>query len=446
MQINDIEILRKIVAPRQIINAGRFAGVSGFSLDSRTIKRGEVFFAVKGTHCDGHDFMAAAAEKGAALIVAEHYPVTITVPVMVVNDAMAALKAVCAWLRREKNPRVFAVTGSVGKTTTKEMLHFLLQGQGAVCKNYKTENNLFGVAKTILSLKDEKILVMEVGTNAPGEIRELAEIVYPDVGVITFIKPVHLEKLKSLPGILREKSDLLRVNPAVTAVLNRDDRYLRAIDFCRDIRWYGVKKHDGLWARPVKGVSSFLVNGKLPLTLKTPMADFIYNALAALQAAMVGGVSLEDGVARLNAFDAFGDGRLAREKIGELLVVNDAYNANPYAVARSLAALKSYPQKKIVVLGDMLELGPRSPLYHSGLSRDIIKNDIAYCLLLGEAMRALEKRLKACGYKNVVHFDSHEEAARFAQKLTAGAPGDYLLFLKGSRRMQLEKIAQFLRD
>jgi UDP-N-acetylmuramoyl-tripeptide--D-alanyl-D-alanine ligase len=451
MRIDDLNTLTKILSPLKILNPEKFKKSSGFSIDSRSIKKNEIFVAVKGTLVNGHDFIEAAVKNGAGLVIAERCPCNTDIPVLLVEDSLEAAKQICCYIRAKANPMVFAITGSVGKTTAKEMLYFLLKEKYRVFKNHKTENNIFGVIKTFFALRDEDILVMELGTNAPGEIAELAQIVRPDIGIITFIKPVHLEKLKSLSGIYKEKTALLKVDQQVKAVLNADDPYLRKVKFCKKIVWYGINGKRGIWAKPVdasRAGSHFLVQGKYTLTLHTPFRNFIYNVLAVIAAASFKKLSIEYCVKRLNKFKEFPASRMETQNLNNIMVINDAYNANPYAVEQALAAIKDYPQKKIVVLGDMFELGKKTLAYHEGLAHDVIKNKFEYCCLIGENMRALYKKLKEKKYTNVFHFTDHAKIAGFIKKITAKSrvKDEYLVFLKGSRRMKLEKVIEYLKD
>jgi len=449
MRIDDLNTLTKILSPGKMFNLEKFKGSSGFSIDSRAIKDGEIFVAIKGTLVDGHDFITAAIKNGAGAIIAERSPDNLNIPVLLVKDSLEAAKKICGYIRKKADPFVFAITGSVGKTTTKEMLYFLLKEKYSVFKNHKTENNVFGVIKTFFALGDQEILVMELGTNAPGEINDLARIVMPDVGVITFVKPVHLEKLKSLKGIYEEKSALLRVNKKIKAVLNADDRYLNKIRFCKDAFWYGIKKKRGLWAKKIKSSregSFFLVQNKYPLKLNTPFYNFIYNALGAIAAAGLKKITLDYAVKRLSVFNEFPDSRMEEIEFKNLLIVNDAYNANPYAISQALLAIKPYPYKKIIVLGDMFELGVKTKAYHEGLAKDILQNDFDYCCLVGGHMRALYNKLKRKGYKHAHHFASRQKIADFIKKTSGTAEEKFLIFLKGSRRMQLEKVIEYLKD
>ena len=445
MLITDFKHLENLIQPEKIYNIYHFKPIERFSIDSRSIKEGEAFIALKGQHYDGHDFIAEAIKKGARLIISQKdVPNKGNVPFFLVEDSMKSFKRIVAYIRKEKDPFVYVISGSVCKTTTKDMLAFLLEGNIPVLKNCKTENNIFGIGKTILSLADEKILVLELGTNHPGEIKELAQIANPDCGILTFIKPVHLEGLGSLQGIFEEKISMLRVNPKIQAVLNRDDSYLRKVNLCRNTYWFGKGKNNHLYGRLLTNdlrECVFLVQEKFKLTLASGFDGFLYNALAALLGASLLDLTLERLVEKMNKFKSFAPQRMHPQKVGNFIFLNDAYNANPYSFRQALSSLRRYPCKKIAVVGDMLELGKKSEYYHRALARDIISTNFDYVFTFGEYMAHLKDRLKTLGYNKVHHCVSHDEIARFIEeKAVAGQ----LIFLKGSRRMALEKVIDSL--
>lgn len=447
MTISDFTLLKKILRPKRIYNLYYFKPVEGFSLDSRTLKKGNVFVALKGKYKDGYQFIKEAKEKGASLIIAERefFLDGLKIPYFVVEDSLEAIKKITRYIIKKKRPFVYAITGSVGKTTTKEMLCFLLEEKFKVHKNYHTENNLLGVAKTVFDLKDEKILILELGTNSLGEIRDLSELIFPKVGIITFIKPTHLEGLKTLKNIYEEKTSLLKVNPNIKAVLNKDDPYLRKVDFCKKIYWFGKSKDCHLYARFLKRDfknSFFLIQDKFLLKLPLQFEGFIFNILAAILGAHLKGIPFKKLVERMNNFCRYPWGRMEMKRIKGFLILNDAYNSNPFSFKESLKIVERFPQQKIAIIGDMLELGEKSIYYHKILASTLIRAGIKYCLLMGKFTFYLKEELKRMGYKKVFHFSSHKKVAQFIKK---NAKKDFLIFLKGSRKMELEKIIAFLK-
>jgi UDP-N-acetylmuramoyl-tripeptide--D-alanyl-D-alanine ligase len=449
--ITDFRILERILKPKEVRNIYYFKPIKGFSMDSRSIKKQQAYIAIKGKHHDGNKFIKSAVLKGANFVIAQNYiPTKPRVPFYIVDDTCQALAAIANYIREKKKPFVYGITGSIGKTTTKEMLSFLLEPYFKVLKNKKTENNLLGVGKTILCLQDEKVMILELGTNMKGEIRELAQISRPDIGIITFIKPVHLEGLGSLKGILKEKTSLLEGNPKIKAVLNSDDPYLAKVKNQNKIYWFGSNKGSNLWARLVKRADSnslFLIQNKYKLTLPFHYEEFITNSLAAILGAHLLGIPLADLVGRMSSFCNWPAMRMQMQELNGFFILNDAYNANPYSLTKALESLRNYSFKKIAVIGDMLELGKKSIYYHKLLASSIIKNNIDYCLTIGDHTVHLSNRLKELGYPGAFHFSSHSSIARFISKKAEreNPLKRYLIFLKGSRKMELEKVIDYLR-
>lgn len=453
MIISEYEQLERIIQPEKICNIRLFKPITGFSLNSRSINPNQAFFAVRGKHCDGHDFIQMAVDKGAVFIIAEKYVKTIPkVSFFIVEDTYKSLEKVSAYIRKKNKCIVYGITGSIGKTTTKEILSFLLEPYFKVLKNFKTENNIFGVAKTIFSLTDEKILILELGTNAKGEIEQLGKMSSPDIGIITFIKPVHLEGLKDLKGVFKEKVSFIGVNPKMKVILNRGDVYLRKIKSSSNIYWFGKDKKNYLSfvrASTNDNGSVFMIQGKYELRLPKHLDIFIVNFLAAISGAHILGIPLKCLVERANLFKEFPDMRMNMIESNGLYILNDAYNANPFALREALRSLKSYPFKKIAVIGDMLELGNKSIYYHESVANEVIKNNFEYCLTYGDYCVYLTDKLKKIGFKKTKHFNSHKEIVKFIKDIInfkSCRREKYLIFLKGSRNMELEKVVQGLID
>ncbi len=458
MEITDHTLLARIVKPYQMRGLYHFRPVSSFSIDSRSLTPGQGFIAIKGKFHDGHDYIVEAVAKGASLIISQRSPnanqggaaAIARLPYYLVDDTYRALGELCHFIRRSKKLFVVGITGSVGKTTTKEMLVFLLNARQAPASNQGTENNFLGLAKTILAVKDQKSMVVELGANHPGEIQSLADVCQPDLGIITYIKPVHLEGLKSLREIYQEKISLFAAHPRMKAVLNRDDPYLCRTRLARKIYWYGKSKTCDLWASVLKrqdGLTFFRLQGKHLLSLPTYREYFISNALAAILTAHLLGFSIEESAERMSRFDNYLSMRMEMQRRKGLLVVNDAYNANPYACVQALRALRTYPGRKIAVLADMLELGPKSALYHKMLAPELIKNRFDCCLTFGRDSAYLQEQLRSLGFRQAFHLSSYRAIARFI-KLRSRQRGNRadacLVFLKGSRKMGLEKVLEYL--
>jgi len=442
-RIMQFKELIQAVRPQEIINAHSCRDIRGFSIDSRTLTLGECFIAIKGVKFDGHDFIDEALRRGAGVVVSERNCASSCSDTcsLIVDDTIQAMARITRYLRKQKNPSVVAITGSVGKTTTKEMVAGVLKGQSSLLTNRGTENNIFGLAKTLFQLRDERILILELGTNHPGEIGQLTDIALPDVGVIMFIKPVHLEGLRSSQAVFREKISLLK-DRRTLAVLNGDDAYLRT---CRrkKVIWFGRKKENDIFAQ-ARGYNEheacFLINGKYRLRLKQA-PFFIYNALAAAAVGVLRGEDLKDCVDRLNDFDNFPCMRMERVRKKGFTFINDAYNSNPFSLKEALRTLRSYPEDKIGIIGDMKELGVRSPHYHRHIAPEVMRCNFKYVLTIGEHTPYLQRRLKDLGHKRALHFSSCDEVVQF---IKGKLDSHYLFFLKGSRVMRLEKIIQGL--
>ena len=451
MLISELKTLKSVILPHRVYNSGNFKHLKGFSLDSRSIGKNYAFIALKGKYTDGHEFIQEAAQRGASCIIAERFvPTKQKVCFFLVKNSYDVLSSVVAYIRKKRRLFVYAITGSIGKTTTKEILSFLLEPHTSLAKSIKTENNILGLGKTFFALKNEKVLVVELGTNAKGEIGMLARACTPDVGIITHIKPVHLKGLGNLKGVLAEKTSLFKANQKMKLVLNRDDPYLAKIKTKRKVYWFGRDRSDDFFASLVKrenGYSFFLIKGKYPLSLPTYKESFITNYLAAISAAGLFGIPLKKLMQTLHEFQSFPPMRMEMKELNGFTVVNDAYNSNPYSFKEALKGISGCGLKKIAIVADMLELGAKSAYYHRQLAGHILRSGFDYCLTFGQYTLYLEDELKKRGYKKAIHFNSHKDIADFINKkikLRIGPKKRLLIFLKGSRSMELEKVLNYL--
>ncbi|MCX5686238.1 MAG: UDP-N-acetylmuramoyl-tripeptide--D-alanyl-D-alanine ligase [Candidatus Omnitrophica bacterium] len=425
--------------------------LSKISTDSRTIKKGQIFIALKGPNFDGNEFVEDVFRKGAVGAIVSVLGSRFSVlgkTIISVEDTTKAMQDIAACHRRKFKIPVIAVTGTNGKTTVKEMMAAVLSKKFNVLKNAGTENNHIGVPQTLLKLKpSHDICILELGTNHKGEIRSLAGIARPTIAVITNIGPSHLEFLSDLEGVYEEKKEVLEFLDVKTglAVINGDDKYLSKIKKEGiDILRYGFKTSNDFCARalkPAKNNIIFVVNNKMVYELNLCGTHNIYNALAAIALAGRFGISYKP--AREALFDYVPvKMRLDINRLNGIDIINDSYNSNPLSMDSALEALKYYPAKaKWVVSADMLELGRHSVRFHKLIGERIAKADVSGLLTFGALSRHTSSQAMRSGMRRdrLWHCSSHDEIADILKK--TARPGDAVL-LKGSRGMKMENVLE----
>jgi UDP-N-acetylmuramoyl-tripeptide--D-alanyl-D-alanine ligase len=442
------------------------AVATGYSIDSRTINLGEVFFAVRGERMDGHDFLGQAFENGAiaAVVSREKIPAlgasvaasvharpprtygTTQSTLIPVEDTLLALQLLAQAVRRLWARPLIAVTGSAGKTTTKEAIAHVLSTRFRVHKSEGNFNNHFGLPLMLLKLQPEHdCAVVEMGMSHLGEITALAQIAQPDTGVVTNVAPVHLEFFKDIAEIARAKYELIESLPqSGTAVLNADDEFVSQFgrDFKGKVITYGLAPHANVRAENVQskgeqGSVFDVVAGNLRQRAVLPLVGShnIHNALAAIAVALEHEITLPEAVASL-ATMAAADKRGQVVRIGNITVINDCYNSNPKALAAMVNALAEMPAKRrIVVAGEMLELGPQGETMHCESGQHIAKKGID--VLVG--VRGLaEKMVDAAKQKGMrAEFLANADAA--GEWLARETREGDVVLLKASRGVKLEK-------
>jgi UDP-N-acetylmuramoyl-tripeptide--D-alanyl-D-alanine ligase len=428
------------------------AKVKTVGADSRTIKKTDAFIAICGEKFDGHQFIKDALQKGVKVIVVSR-PVQCPahISVIEVTDTTKALGLIAAWHRARFLIPVIAVTGSAGKTTTKELITAVLGRKYKVLKNVKTENNQFGVSQTLLRLNEShQAVVLETGTNHRGEILWLAEIIKPTVVVFTNVGESHLEGLGSPQGVYEEKISLLKYLSSKGAVIfNADDQYLSAISRVKISGkkiTYSCDKVSAYQAKNVtvdrKNQIQFRFNRR-KFILKSPARHNVYNALAAIACAeylKVNGVQVQKV---LQSFK-FSSGRMEIRKSDGMWVINDTYNANPVSFRSAVRTLHEFQgaKRRILICGDMLELGDQSKALHRNLGELIARSAINYVLTIGEHVHEMAQGLKSLNHKvKVLNFNSLAEMENYLKGFIQ--PKDVVL-LKASRRIKLEKLVEFL--
>ena len=429
--------------------------VTGVSIDSRSLEVGETFFAIRGHRLDGHAFVKDAAARGASCLVVHHLPdeIPLHVPVILVDDTTRALGRLAAFHRSRFSAPLVAVTGSNGKTTTKEMVAAVLAALGPVLKSVASFNNQWGLPLTLLKLRSEhQAIVVELGANRRGEIATLAGIARPSVGIVTTVAAAHTEFFESLEEVQREKAALVRaIPPGGSVILNADDARVRAMasETRCPVLFYGVSAEADVRAlepidETVDGVSFTLAirDARSPVRLAFAGRHNVGNALAGAAAGTALGLSLPaivEGLERARPLK----GRCVWRRAGAVRILDDTYNANPAAVEAALAVLDRARSagRILVALGDMLELGAMAEAAHREVGRKAAQLGAVEFVGVGPLARHAVAGAREAGLTESHHAGTTEDAVALLLKRLA--PGDYLL-VKGSRGMRMERVVDAL--
>ncbi len=429
--------------------------VSGVSIDSRSLDVGEAFFAIKGHRLDGHAFLSDAAGRGAACLVVHNLSDAIPagVSLVLVDDTTQALGRLASFHRSRFDLPVVAVTGSNGKTTTKEMVAAVLGTRWVVLKSAGSFNNQWGVPLTLLNLAAEhRAVVLEVGTNQPGEIRHLADLCRPTVAVVTAVAPVHTESFETLDGVVAEKVALVRaIPPEGAVVLNGDDARVRAMAEEARARVLFAGLGADCRVRAVgaveQGVGETVFTLEIEGRRRRVRLGFsgrhnVSNALVSAGAAVALGLSLEEIAAGLEVARPV-KGRLIWRRAGSIRILDDTYNANPASVRAAFDAARAAggSGRLLVALGDMLELGEMAPAAHREVGRLAVQRGAAEFVGVGSLMRLAVEEARTLGLLESHHVETPEDAAVLLMKRLA--PGDTVL-VKGSRGMRMERVVDGL--
>jgi UDP-N-acetylmuramoyl-tripeptide--D-alanyl-D-alanine ligase len=429
--------------------SAREADACGYSIDSRTVGPGQLFFAVKGERWDGHDFVEQALEKGAAAAVVrmdqlDRYPRKARL--LAVEDTLTSLQTLATAVRKLWGKPLIAVTGSAGKTTTKEAIAHVLSARFRVLKSEGNFNNHFGLPLMLLKLEPEyDLAVIEMGMSHAGEIRALARIAQPEIGVVTNVAAVHLEFFDSLAGIARAKYELVESLPASgTAVLNADDEYVSQFGrgFKGKVVMYGTRatadvRAEKVQSKGAQGTEFDVVVGGVREHATLPLVGEhnVLNALAATAVGLERGLKPSEVIAALSTLQA-ADKRGQVLQVGNITVINDCYNSNPKALEAmvdALAAMKA--RRRIVVAGEMLELGPAGEEMHRQAGQHVADRKID--LLLG--VRGLAQAAVDAARRAGIRAEFVELPEQAGEWLAREAREGDVVLLKASRGVKLEK-------
>lgn len=438
--------------------------VTGYSIDSRTLRAGDLFFAIRGPRFDGHQFVAPALERGAAGVVVEQGFYAAAPPgqrpsLIPVANTHQALTELARQVRRKWGKTLVAITGSTGKSTTKEMLAAILSQKLCVLRSPGNLNNEFGLPLALLALEPQHdVAVMELAMSSAGEIARLASLADPQIGVVTNVTAAHLQFFDSVDAIARAKRELIdylaSTGPGATAVLNEDDERVRGFsdNFPGKVLTFGFSPRADFRAIEVAtaGLTTTVKvsepDGEFEFSLPLPGRHNVQNALAARAASANFGISADQARTALSQFKNLHQRSEILTLPGEITVMNDCYNSNPLAMERMLETLAAWPgaQRRIVVAGEMLELGPTAPQLHREIGCKCASSGVEWVIgVQGNAQHIVAGAIE-CGIDaaRTRFFADAPSAGEFCRSLIA--PGDVVL-VKGSRGVHLETVIELLR-
>jgi len=426
--------------------------ISGISIDSRTAKSGDLFFAIVGDNFNAHQFVADVLQQQVmAVVVSKKWYNTNSLSgnFVVVDDTLTALQEAAHCFRLKFKFPFLGITGSNGKTTTKEMIADVLSQKFAVLKNKGNLNNHVGVPLTLFTLKDSyELAIIEMGSNHFGEIKRLAEISEPEFGLITNIGPAHLEFFGTVEGVAREKTELWHVveNKNGVSFVNIDDAHLaKRIPRSGTVITYGFDEHADIKGEYLSvdetGAPKFRVLNT-EIKLKVTGMHNIYNALAAVAVGLEFNVNVNQIKQTLEDFVSASK-RMEVIKHNGLVIINDSYNSNLLSAQSALNTLAQMKTngRRIAVLSDMLELGAASESHHIQVGDLVARLRIDYLLTYGPFSRFTHEQALKTGLRTAIHFDTKMELIKYLHKLIKQ---EDVVLIKGSRGMAMERVTETL--
>lgn len=420
--------------------------LDGVSTDTRSLSGGELFIALRGPNFDGHDFVSKAMEKGVAAVMVDHQQ-DLAIPQLIVSDTRLAMGQLARAWREKFNIPVFAITGSNGKTTVKEMLASILSGQGEVHATKGNLNNDIGVPLTLFKLgKQHTSAVIEMGANHLGEIEYLVDMAKPDVAIITNAAAAHLEGFGSLQGVAKAKGEIYAgLSSEGVAIVNADDQFAslwRDIVKTRQKIEFGLENDCDVSAEfkpTVNGNETIIKTVQAEIKINLPLLGRhnVMNALAATAAALAVKVSpdiIKHGLENMHAVP----GRLqAKPGVHESRIIDDTYNANPASLKAALTVLQGFKGDHFLALGDMAELGHGEEELHRQVGQDARQLGVDRLYTLGELAKHAANEFGEQAYS----FDAHDS---MVAALNKDLHKEATLLVKGSRRMRMERVVEAL--
>lgn len=428
--------------------------VSSITTDSRQAADGCLFVAVKGERVDGHSFIPSVFEQGALCVISERELEDAAGAWIQVESSLQAVKDMAEFYRQQLDIRVVGITGSVGKTSTKEVIASVLAEKYKVLKTLGNFNNELGLPLTVFRLREEhQVAVLEMGISDFGEMHRLSKIARPDVCVMTNIGQCHLENLKDRDGILRAKSEIFDyLSEKGAVILNGDDDKLSTIKEVKGIRpvFFGVESGREIYAdeikpRGLKGIQCRIHAGEESFSVQIPIPGrhMVLNALAATAVGITMGLNVEQIKAGIEKLQSLG-GRFHIIEKGGMFIIDDCYNANPVSMKASLDVLRDAEHRKVAILGDMFELGENAAELHAGVGCHAAKNEIDLLICVGEASRHMaEAAFQTGGCGEVLQVPTLASLLEVLPKLVQA---DDTILVKASHGMHFEKVVERLTE
>lgn len=427
--------------------------VKGFSRDSREIKQGDIYVGIKGENFDGNSYYKQALKNGAiGCIIEEHYEKNIdtasTKNIIIVKDSIKALQDIATYRRNQYNIPVVAVTGSVGKTSTKDIIANTLAQKYKVLKTEGNKNNHIGLPLTILELENQEIITVEMGMNHLGEISVLTNIAKPNVCVITNVGTAHIGNLGSRENILKAKLEILEgMDENGTVVINNDNdllhKWAEENKSNYNIITYGIHNSSDYMAHNIKEKETSVeydINLKgetYNITVPVSGEPFVYNSLCAMAVAEICNIEIDQAIKGIANFELTKK-RMEITKKDGITIINDSYNASYDSMKAALEYLKlTTGNRKIAVLGDMLELGDFEQELHEKVGEEVAKNNIDILITIGERAKHIANKAQEMGIKNIYNYTNNEDATKGIKEVLN--EGDTVLF-KASNSMKLSEI------
>lgn len=416
--------------------------IKNIKVDSRKIEKNDVFLAI----ALGHNYINQAIKNGAALIIVDRdIEIYKKVNILKVNNSIEALQKISNEIRKKYDPIVISVTGSAGKTTTKEMLYKVLSTKYNVIKNDGNENNHIGVPKTLLTVnKDTAIVITEMGMNHEGEIKLLSNIAEPDIAIITNIGTSHIGNLKSKTSIFKEKMHIVDGIKEGILIINQDDSCLKKIKSLKDIIIYriGTKEDADLVAYALEvedySINAYLYIDGFEYVVSAISKPLLLDKLLVIQTALLFDMDIKDILGLLDDFKT-SNNRLEQFEIGKTTVISDCYNASYESFVNVLDIIKRDKKNKILVLGDILELGKYSKKIHKKLGKKIRRIKNCQLILVGENVKYIKRYNSA----RTIWCSNNEE---IKECLSVMDMKNKTILIKGSHAMHLEEITDYLKS